>query len=84
MDVLASDYLPLSMIRGAFLLTQEPFNWSVSKAIRTVTAGPAKAGRLNDRGRIEKGLRADLVRVRIAQNGWPQVRGVWVKGERVT
>ena len=84
MDVLASDYLPLSMIRGAFLLTQEPFNWSVSKAIRTVTSGPAKAGRLNDRGRIEKGLRADLVRVRIAQNGWPQVRGVWVKGERVT
>lgn len=83
LDVLASDYLPLSMLRGAFLLTRAPFNWSVAKAVHTVTAAPALAADLRDRGSISAGLRADLVRVRITEKGWPQVRGVWVRGERV-
>jgi cytosine/adenosine deaminase-related metal-dependent hydrolase len=39
-------------------------------------------GGLDDRGRIEAGLRADLVRVR-AHEGLPVVRQVWRAGERV-
>lgn len=83
MDILASDYLPLSMIRGAFMLTEAPFNWSLSDAINTVTQGPAKAARLTDRGTLTNGLRADMVRVRRSGNDWPKVSGVWVEGARV-
>lgn len=83
MDALASDYLPLSLLRSAFLLASAPFNWPVARAVNTVTAAPAHAACLDDRGRIETGHRGDLIRVRVAQNGWPQVHGVWVKGDRV-
>ncbi len=83
LDGLASDYLPLSMIRAAFTLITEPFNWSLGQAIATVTKAPATAAGLTDRGEIGLGLRADLVRVRRADNGWPHIRGVWHQGVRV-
>jgi alpha-D-ribose 1-methylphosphonate 5-triphosphate diphosphatase len=51
-------------------------------AIAMVTANPAAMARLPDRGRLETGLRADLVRVRIWQDQ-PVVRAVWRAGERV-
>ena len=43
---------------------------------------PARMSRLPDRGRLEAGLRADLVRVRVHQ-GMPVVRQTWRAGERV-
>jgi alpha-D-ribose 1-methylphosphonate 5-triphosphate diphosphatase len=52
------------------------------KAVAMVTANPAEAVGLADRGRVAPGLRADLVRVRVT-GGRPVVRGVWVAGERV-
>lgn len=82
LDAFASDYVPRSMIEAAFRLTQAPFNWSLPKAIATVTANPAESVGLADRGQIEEGRRADFVRVKI-QDGRPLVRGVWVAGERV-
>ena len=42
----------------------------------------ARAVSLNDRGEIIKDKRADLVRVRLADNS-PLVRAVWREGERV-
>jgi len=83
LDVLASDYLPLSMVRSAFLLTDEPFGWSVPQAMATITDEPAKAVGLSDRGRIEAGRRADLIRVSKRQGEWPLVRETWSEGKRV-
>jgi alpha-D-ribose 1-methylphosphonate 5-triphosphate diphosphatase len=47
-----------------------------------VTATPARTVSLNDRGRIETGLRADLVRVH-RSHGVPVTRSVWREGRRV-
>ena len=55
---------------------------SLPQAIATVTRAPAEATGLSDRGVIEPGRRADLVRVRLAEGG-PVVRAVWRAGERV-
>lgn len=82
LDGFASDYVPRSLVECAFALTREDFGWSLPAAVRTVTQVPAEAVGLNDRGAIEPGRRADLVRVRMAA-GLPVVAGVWVAGERV-
>jgi alpha-D-ribose 1-methylphosphonate 5-triphosphate diphosphatase len=55
---------------------------SLAAGLATVTAGPALAAGLHDRGRLAPGLRADLVRFRIA-DGLPLPRAVWVGGKRV-
>jgi alpha-D-ribose 1-methylphosphonate 5-triphosphate diphosphatase len=68
-------------VECAFALTDERFGWSLPRAVAVVTAGPARAGRLGDRGVIEVGRRADLVRVS-RHAGLPVVRGVWVEGQR--
>tara|TARA_R110000868_G_scaffold62718_10_gene189323 strand:+ start:3401 stop:4534 length:1134 start_codon:yes stop_codon:yes gene_type:complete len=80
LDVLSSDYVPFSIIHAPFILAEGGIN--LPDAIAMVTATPARAVGLEDRGRIAAGLRADLVRVR--QNGGvPVVRSVWRQGNRV-
>lgn len=81
LDAFASDYVPRSLIECAFALTRPEFGWSLAQAAGVVTAGPARAARLNDRGVIEAGRRADLVRVQRCGD-LPVVRGVWVEGRR--
>jgi alpha-D-ribose 1-methylphosphonate 5-triphosphate diphosphatase len=83
LDGMASDYIPISMLRAAFLLTEAPFNMPLSRAIATVTLNPAHAVGLFDRGEIAPGKRADLVRVSLLSDGFPVVRGVWREGQRV-
>jgi alpha-D-ribose 1-methylphosphonate 5-triphosphate diphosphatase len=83
LDVLASDYIPLSMVRAAFQLTEAPFHWSLAAAIATVTQNPARLAGLTDRGAIAQGLRADLVQIGYQNPGWPVVRQVWREGRRV-
>jgi alpha-D-ribose 1-methylphosphonate 5-triphosphate diphosphatase len=56
-DALVADYHPMSMLAGAFVDTGEP----LADRVRRVTAAPASAAGLDDRGRIEPGARADLV-----------------------
>jgi alpha-D-ribose 1-methylphosphonate 5-triphosphate diphosphatase len=82
LDILASDYVPLSMLRSAFLL-MDLYGWPAEKAVSTVSAGPARALGLSDRGEIAPGQRADLVRVRRPPGGWPAPREVWREGLRV-
>jgi len=82
LDLLASDYIPASLIKGAFRLTQAPYDLSLPMAIATVTRAPAQAAGLIDRGRIAVGLQADLVRVRLIKDR-PIVREVWRAGRRV-
>ena len=82
LDIISSDYVPASMLHGAFSLVEHVEGWDVARAIATVTATPARHAGLDDRGVIEAGKRADLIRVKLVQ-GRPVVRGVWVEGERV-
>ncbi|WP_375408288.1 alpha-D-ribose 1-methylphosphonate 5-triphosphate diphosphatase [uncultured Methylobacterium sp.] len=80
--ILSSDYVPASLLMAAFQLPERVPGIRLPEAIATITANPAHATGLDDRGRIAPGLRADLVRVRMAQ-GVPVVRQVWRAGERV-
>ncbi len=82
LDVLSSDYVPLSLLYAPFLIADEVESISLPKAIAMVTATPARTVSLNDRGRIATGLRADLVRV-FRDEGVPVTRSVWREGRRV-
>ncbi len=81
LDAFASDYVPRSLIECAFALTEARFGWDLARAVALVTAAPARAGAMHDRGVIEAGRRGDLVRVSM-RGGLPVVRGVWVEGRR--
>jgi len=81
LDVLSSDYVPASVLHGAFLLHLR-HGMSLPRAIATVSATPARRVGLEDRGALAVGRRADLVRVRVAGDV-VVVRGVWIGGERV-
>ncbi len=80
-DALASDYVPAALLEAAWRCAAET-GVSLPAAIAMVTDRPARMCRLSDRGRIEAGLRADLVQVR-AHDGLPATRRVWRAGERV-
>jgi len=82
LDALMSDYIMSSMLMGAWALTGPQFGWSLPDAVALVAANPARIAGLDDRGRIEAGLRADLVRVS-DHDGRPVVRAAWRQGQRV-
>lgn len=82
-DILASDYVPRSLLDAAFAIAADPdLPEDLPAAFRLVARNPALAVGLTDRGEIAEGLRADLLRVRL-DGGVPQVRAVWRAGERV-
>ncbi len=83
LDILSSDYVPASLLLGAFELARRIEGYGLAKALRTVTSNPARAANLHDRGEIAAGKRADLVRVRLVE-GTPVVREVYREGKRVT
>jgi alpha-D-ribose 1-methylphosphonate 5-triphosphate diphosphatase len=80
LDILSSDYAPASLLLGAVRLGEA--NGDLAAGLAAVTAAPARAAGLHDRGRIAEGLRADLLRFRMIE-GLPVPRGVWVGGARV-
>lgn len=67
LDILSSDYVPSSLLHAAFALP-DLCNWSLARAISTVSERPAHAVGLNDRGAIAIGRRADMIRVRLNQS----------------
>lgn len=77
----ASDYVPASMIEAAWR-TAEETGLPLPRSVGMITARPARMARLADRGRLEAGLRADLVQLRTVL-GIPVVRRVWREGQRV-
>ena len=81
MDALASDYVPCSLIEAAFAAADHGAV-SLPEAVCMISSAPARMARLDDRGAIAPGLRADLVRVRVHE-GQPVIRQVWHRGERV-
>jgi alpha-D-ribose 1-methylphosphonate 5-triphosphate diphosphatase len=80
LDMLSSDYVPASLLHGAFLLHTHA-GWSMPKAMATVSRTPARALGFDDRGSLKAGMRADVVRMRTV-DGLPIVRNVWVNGQR--
>lgn len=82
LDILSSDYVPFSLVQAAFLLAEKQII-ALPHAIRLISANPADAAKLHDRGRIEIGRRADLVRVRTTTGLPPFIAGVWREGMRV-
>jgi alpha-D-ribose 1-methylphosphonate 5-triphosphate diphosphatase len=78
-DAFASDYVPNSLIEAAFRCATRV---GLAAAVALVSERPARLCGLTDRGRLEAGQRADLVRVRVHGN-LPVVRQVWSAGERV-
>jgi alpha-D-ribose 1-methylphosphonate 5-triphosphate diphosphatase len=80
LDIVSSDYVPSALLASALMLGDL---WGdLARGIATVTAAPADAVGLADRGRVETGKRADLIRVRRI-SGTGALRGTWVKGQRV-
>lgn len=82
LDILSSDYVPASLLLGAFELARRIEGYGLARAIRTVTCNPARAAGLDDRGLIDVGKRADLVRVGLVESE-PIVREVYREGRRV-
>jgi alpha-D-ribose 1-methylphosphonate 5-triphosphate diphosphatase len=81
LDALSSDYVPVSMLHGAFQLHHQ-LGMPLPQAIAPVSRNPAAMIGLDDRGTIAAGLRADLVRARLIADT-PSVIAVWRHGERV-
>ncbi|WP_085421721.1 alpha-D-ribose 1-methylphosphonate 5-triphosphate diphosphatase [Xaviernesmea oryzae] len=80
LDILASDYHP-SAILPAVLALAEAGEGGLPSAVALASANPATALGLSDRGRIEEGLRADLV---IAERGRiPRLRSTIRGGRQV-
>ncbi len=80
LDIVSSDYVPSSLLSAALMLGDLWGN--MARGIATVTAAPADATGLQDRGHLGPGARADVIRVtRLGAAG--AVRGVWVQGKRV-
>ncbi|WP_349826802.1 alpha-D-ribose 1-methylphosphonate 5-triphosphate diphosphatase [Brevibacterium litoralis] len=92
LDVLSSDYVPASPIQAVFQLVGAG-EIDLPAASALVSANPAQAAGLEDRGSIAAGLRADVIRVATYDEApvehhplgspVPIVRGVWRVGERV-
>lgn len=78
-NAFASDYVPNSLIEAAFRCATQV---GLPAAMALVSEHPARLGGLTDRGRLQAGQRADLVRVRVHED-LPVVRQVWRAGERV-
>lgn len=80
LDIISSDYVPAALLVSAVRLGEL---WGdMARGLGTVTHAPADAVALADRGRLEIGKRADLIRFRLI-GGAPVLRGVWSRGQRV-
>jgi len=82
LDILSSDYVPASLLQGAFMLARKGGEENLPNAIAMVSTTPASVIGFNDRGEIAPGKRGDFVRVRSTPAG-PVVRAVWRQGGRI-
>jgi alpha-D-ribose 1-methylphosphonate 5-triphosphate diphosphatase len=80
LDIVSSDYVPSALLSAALFLGDL---WGdVARGVNTVTAAPAMAVGLPDRGQLTLGARADVIRVmRVGKTG--AVRGTWAQGKRI-
>jgi alpha-D-ribose 1-methylphosphonate 5-triphosphate diphosphatase len=82
-DILASDYVPRSLLDCAFRIAGDnALGIDLPAAVRMVTSVPARACGLDDRGEVLPGLQADLIRVRLVDD-FPVVRAAWRGGHQI-
>ena len=81
-DVVSSDYVPISLLHSAFLLAGAEIGLTLPAAIACVSQTPARLVGLDDRGAIAPGKRADFAWVAASDAG-PVVRQVWRAGARI-
>ncbi|WP_371061133.1 alpha-D-ribose 1-methylphosphonate 5-triphosphate diphosphatase [Rhodosalinus sp. 5P4] len=80
LDILSSDYVPAALLLAAVRLGAL---WGdMARGLATVTAAPARAVGLGDRGRLAPGQRADVIRFAL-DGDTPRLGGVWCRGVRV-
>ena len=82
LDILSSDYIPMSLVQAAFLMTEGEKAIALPEAVRMISYNPAHATGLDDRGAIEIGKRGDLVHIHKSGNT-PVIRQVWRTGNRI-
>nr|WP_154324795.1 alpha-D-ribose 1-methylphosphonate 5-triphosphate diphosphatase [Pantoea sp. 201603H] len=83
LDILSSDYYPASLLDAAFRIAQDETNrYDLPRAVRLITANPARALGLHDRGIIAEGKRADLVLAHTTY-GHAHICHVWAQGRAV-
>jgi len=80
LDIVSSDYVPSALLSAAVMLGDRLGD--MARGVACVTAAPAAAVGLTDRGRLEVGARADVIRV-ARLSAACAIRGVWVQGNRV-
>ncbi|MGF6240175.1 alpha-D-ribose 1-methylphosphonate 5-triphosphate diphosphatase [Paraburkholderia sp. GAS38] len=81
LDILSSDYVPSSLLTAVFDLVEKA-DWTLPRAMATVSAEPARTAGLLDRGAIAPGLRADFVRVTMLDT-LPVPRATYREGARI-
>ena len=81
LDILSSDYVPSSLLTAVFELVDKA-DWTLPRAMATVSAEPARTAGLHDRGSITPGLRADFVRVTML-DALPVPRATYRAGARI-
>lgn len=82
LDLLSSDYVPISLIHAVFLLKGDGPDQDLPAAVAKASTVPARIAGLSDRGAVAAGLRADLIRVH-GGSEVPVVRAVWRGGMRI-
>lgn len=81
LDIMSSDYVPAALLLGAVQLGAL---WGdTARGIATVTAAPAVAVGLSDRGEIAIGKRADLCLFQMAGDT-PLIQSTWSQGTRIS
>ena len=79
-DVLAADYYPAALLQAVFKIARENI-LPLQEAVKLITENAAKSAKLPDRGRLEVGLRADLVLLEESEH--PRVRATFRQGRAV-
>jgi alpha-D-ribose 1-methylphosphonate 5-triphosphate diphosphatase len=81
-SMLASDYYYPALLQAPFVLERK-YGMAIAKAWSLVSAAPATAAGLSDRGRIIEGARADLVLVAATTGRPPRVVATIADGRLV-
>jgi len=81
LDILSSDYVPASLMHGAFLVAQKT-DITLPDAVASISSVPAQMAGLEDRGELAAGKKADFSRVRV-ENDIPLITSVWREGDRI-
>lgn len=79
-DILATDYYPAALLQAAYKMSREGVI-PLYQSINMVSANPAAAVGLTDRGRVEVGMKADVVLVE--EGPHPRVRATLRDGHPI-